>query len=150
MSPTMEQIPASAPRSLSEGRSKAEVGDKRSPRQQQTHSKHMRHDRFFSTSLMSNKEEQIGFDFGEAQLEGVTEERLEDAFRGFHKVHPEVWRRFNLETLKAVEEGRVPLRPHDIMAIVRRKTSIPVDYRYIPLYASMFTSNHQELEWIFR
>jgi hypothetical protein len=106
-------------------------------------------DDIFRATPMTNKEEQIGFDFGEAQLEGVTEDRLDDAFREFHKMHPEVWRRFSAEALKAAEDGRAPLRPHDIMAIVRRQTAIPVDYRYIQLYAEMFTSNHQELDWFF-
>jgi hypothetical protein len=107
-------------------------------------------DDIFRATPMTSKDEQIGFDFGEAQLEGVPEERLEDAFRGFHKMHPEVWRRFNLEALKAAEDGRAPLRPHDVMAIVRRQSAIPVDYRFIPLYAELFTSNHQELQWIWK
>ena len=98
---------------------------------------------------MSNNEEQIGFDFGEARLEDVDDAQIERSFSGFCKMHPEVWRVFRKEALRAVDEDRAPLRPHDIMAIVRQKTAIPVDYRYIPLYAEMFTSNHQELEWIF-
>jgi hypothetical protein len=99
---------------------------------------------------MPHKEKQMGFDFGEAQLEGVDKECLEDAFHGFHKMHPEVWRRFRLEALEAAESGLVPIRPHDIMATVRRKSAIYVDYRFIPLYAEMFVSNHQELEWVWK
>lgn len=99
---------------------------------------------------MPNKEEQIGFDFGEPRLEDMTEAQLERSFVEFCKMHPDVWRRFRLEAFKAVDEERAPIRPHDIMAIVRRKTSIPVDHRYTTLYAAMFTSNHQELEWIWK
>jgi len=96
------------------------------------------------------KNEQMGFDFGEAKLEGVDDTRLNEAFLGFFKMHPEVWKFFSIATLIAIDEGAVPIRPHRIMSIVRSKTAIPVDYRFIPLYADLFTSAHQELSWVFK
>jgi len=99
---------------------------------------------------MSPKDEQIGFDFGEKDLTIADEETVGKTFQGFHAKHPEVWRLFRMFTLAAVEHGDVPLRPHAIMAAVRRKTSIPVDHKLIPLYAELFTTNHQELSWVFK
>lgn len=99
---------------------------------------------------MSQKEEQIGFDFGEKDLSIADNETIEKAFQGFHSKHPHVWRFFRQTTLEAVDADLAPIRPHTIMAIVRRKTLIPVDFRLIPLYANLFTSNHQELAWVFK
>ena len=96
------------------------------------------------------QDEQMGFDFGEQDLEVADEKQLAKAFHGFHTKHPMVWRLFRIETLRAVEERRVPIRAHAVMGIVRRKSAIPVDFKLIPLYRDLFTSIHQELAWVFK
>jgi hypothetical protein len=94
--------------------------------------------------------EQMGFDFGEQDLGVADDEQLQRAFQGFHEKHPEVWNTFRRETLSAADAGEWPFHAHTIMLIVRRKTSIPVDSKLIPLYRDLFTSNHQELAHVFK
>jgi hypothetical protein len=90
---------------------------------------------------------QLGFEFGECDLNKLSDYHLEKAFGRFHKKNPHVWRAFRTEALEAINRGEIELRAHDIMKRIAEK--VYVEYQFTRFYLELFTGNHQELAHVF-